>query len=238
MTISTIAVANDIAGATVAATVPVGGVPAGAVICVVVCDRSISSPAGSVTDTAGNTYAAVDGQTLDTDTSKGFLRIFYAFNVSALVSGNTITYTKAVSGSAASISCLQITGVDTVAPLDTGATAKARGNSATPSVTSGTPHGEADAIIGAIGIQGSSGTFTQDATNGAYATPPDASVTGTTNSDARVNGGSLVHTAATAKIYAPTYSVAKNWAAMIVAFKRPRAPGAPAHYYSQHDGTP
>lgn len=217
--IAEIAKNNGGTGATLVSTVPAAGTPAGATIVVVVCERANAAPGGTITDTAGNTYTAVASASIDNTQANGFGRVFYAINTAALVSGNVITYTRAISGSPCAMECMQLTGVDAAVSIDAAATATTTGNSATPSVTSGIPGSGNDIFIGFVCGQGSLGAFTQDSTNGAWATPPVASSSGTADGSAKLNGGSLVASGLAAKTYAPTFAVAKAWMAGIVAFK-------------------
>src|SRR5262245_18245845 len=131
--VTNIAINDNTFGSTVSVTVPAGGVPATALICVAVCDRSGVAPGGSVSDSKGNSYAAVVGASRGGVTSNGYGRIFRAYNATALVSGNTITYTKGSSGARAAISAFYATGIlNTADPADASVSASSVGSSTTP----------------------------------------------------------------------------------------------------------
>jgi hypothetical protein len=224
---------NTTIGTTVSVTVPVGGVPAGALICVAVCDRTNSVPAGSVSDSAGNTYSAIVGANLNGATASGYGRIFYAWNVAALVSGNTITFTKASSNNGG-LSAFYATGIDAAAdPKDTAVTASSTSNSTTPSITSGTASVAGELFVAATpraGAIGGPDSFTQDTGHGWAA--PFNDVGGNGGADSRVSGGNQVNSGTGAITYAPTYGTAHSQCALICAFKplasvtMPAAPGA------------
>src|SRR5229473_52113 len=84
---------------TVAVTVPVGGVPTGALI---VFAFAMAPGSRSVADTASNTYTGSSGTTFtNINTSLiGGTGYYYAWNCTALVSGNTITLTNQTGGTA------------------------------------------------------------------------------------------------------------------------------------------
>lgn len=141
---------NNTGNATLAVTVPAAGVPSGSLIVVGVVERNASPViGGSVSDTAGNTYTRVAGITLGASAQDGQVDLYYAWNCSALVSGNTITYTKQTSGDGTCMSAGYITGIDTSAdPLDTATKATAQGTGGTATVTSGTPGSSGEVFVG------------------------------------------------------------------------------------------
>lgn len=191
-------------------TVPVGGVPSGALIVVSILDNGSSTPGGSVSDTALNTYTAATGTGA---AGLGSIRIFFAFNVSALVSGNTITYTK-INGASGSLgSAFYATGIKTSAtPLDSGASAGATGTSTTPSVTSNAAATTGELFVGWVGLLGTP-TFTQPS---GWSSPPSA-IAGFTLS---AQGGNLINAGSTAQTYNPTLSGgAIQWLDLVTAFK-------------------
>lgn len=216
---------SNTSGATVAVTVGVGGVPSGALIVVCICEQGSSTVGGSVADTAGNTYASAVSQTLSPGAT-AFMNVFYAFNASALVSTNTITYTKQTSGDRTAISAFYATGIQTSPdPLDGAVTASAKGSSSAPSVTSGTPGASGELFVGVVGVSGeTTDTFTQDSTNGAYATPPTRVGTSGAGLDPVVAGGNLVNSGSSAKTYAPSIT-SRAWGDVIVGFKAAAAGG-------------
>lgn len=216
------------AGATLVHTIPVGGdVTAGATIIVWISDRGTSTPGGSITDSKSNSYTAISGSGFTGFT--GYGRMWKAENVTALTNagGDTITFTKPVSGSACAIAVGFATGV-AVSPLDTAVTATSTGNSATPSVTAaGAASGTGELFIGGLATRGSAGAFTQDSANGAWATPFVQQASGTGNTDARANGGFLLPAGTPTQIYAPTIAASTGWAMVLIALKPAAANGGP-----------
>jgi hypothetical protein len=202
---------NNAAGATVAVTVGAGGVPSGCIIVVQVAESANSAPAGSVADSASNTYVAEVGANHSGATAQGFGRVFDVVGAAALVNTNTITYTKAVSGSAASISACYVTGAATTSPLDTAVTASATGNSTTPSVTSGTPTIAGELFIG-FSSENNVRVYTQAS---GWASPPtlvNAAIPFTL-------GGNRVNAGAGTLTYNPTLAISANWMAAVIAYK-------------------
>lgn len=219
ISVTTIGTNANTAGATVAVTVPAGGVPSAALICVATGERSNSVPAGAVADTAGNTYSRPLARSRSNTQGSGFGAIFYAENVTALVSGNSITYTKVVNGSRSSITAFYATGIATSSAIDSAFSASAGGSTTTPSVTAAAATSQTgELIVGAVDTIGSatSGTFTQAS---GFATPFDEAESGTGTSDSRTNGGNYVEAGTATPTYNPTYSASTQWAAFIVAFK-------------------
>lgn len=137
ISVTNIGTATGSSGGSLAVTVPAGGVPAGALIVVVVSEGA-STVGGSVADTAGNTYTAVTGVFNNAASASGYGRMYYALNATALAQNNTITFTRQTSGSNAAMSAMYATGIQTASALDTAVTNTATGSSTTPSVTSGT----------------------------------------------------------------------------------------------------
>lgn len=210
--VTNIGTIQQAAGASAAVTVPASGVPAGALVIVIAGEDSLT-PGGSVADTAGNTYSVGASKA----NVSGFGRIFYAWNVAALVSGNSITYTKQTSGDKVAVSACYATGIQTTSdPIDGAFTATASGSSTSPSVTSGTAAVSGELVVGAsVALGRDIDTFTQDA---AYSTPPTAiNNAGAGSVNPLVAGGNLVNAGTGAKTYAPTIT-SRPWSALIVAF--------------------
>src|SRR5438105_1194548 len=101
VSVTTIGTATGSVVASAAITVPAGGVPKGSLIVVCVADSSVSVVGGSVGDSKSNSYTRATGADNNNSTLNGFGAIFYAFNVAALVQNDTITYTLALTASAA-----------------------------------------------------------------------------------------------------------------------------------------
>lgn len=199
--------------ATIAVTVPAGGVPSGSLIFVCAVDKA-SSAGGSIADTAGNTYTLISSVSLNGSAANGTLRTYYCKNCVGLSSGNSITLTKVDAIFSAAMSAMYATGIDITAPLDTAVTASSTGNTSTPTVTSGTPSQSGELFIAVAG-QGGTITFTQDSAHNWVAPPNRASVGGA----ADVAGGSQVNAGAGTIIFAPTTSAAANNALVINGFK-------------------
>lgn len=206
-------------GATIAVTVPVGGVPTGAVIFGALSERTNhAAPVGSVADTALNTYQIPTNASgnLNNVAANGVGELWYSYTGGALVSGNTITYTRNTSGSNVAFSCFYATGLLASGdPFDIAA--NATGTNTTPSV-SVTPGTANDLAVGVLAAKGDAGTFTQDASL-AWATPPVQSTTGSAGTAARVEGGTVVLSGASSTTYAPTISVGTPWVIIIATFK-------------------
>lgn len=214
-----IGTAHATSGTTVTVTVGAGGVPAGVVI-IIVCGYNNVHPntGGTISDTAGNSYfgGALDGA-YGVSASNTCMVFFTHLTSAALSSGNVITWTMdQSSGTRGAMSVFYATGL--VGPPENIGVFSI-GTSATPSSGLNNNLHVGDLVVGLVGIVGSSGTFTQDSTNGPYATPPNESTTGTSNSDFRVDGGTMIATAVTHQTYAPTYSNGKSWVCGIIIFQ-------------------
>jgi hypothetical protein len=217
-----IGTASDVTGAaTVAVTVPVGGVPAGATIFACVGEET-ATVGGSVADSTGNSYARVAGQVNLIGNANG--QLYYAFNVLPLSSGKTVTFTKNTAASNSVLSAFYATSTEVYNggdPLDSAVTKSTNGTSGTPTLTSGTPATKNELFVGVLMAQGGSAdTFTQDATNAAWATPPVKIRSAAAGNDPIIEGGSVKHSSATTLIYAPTITSA-SWAEIISGFKPP-----------------
>lgn len=221
--VTTVGTNANVLGGTVAVTVGVGGVPAGTLIVVAVCERSASGTSGTVADSAGNTYTSIVAANLNASAALGRGTLFYVNNATALVNGDTVTYTKNASGVACAMSVCYATGIDKTSPLDTSVTASATASTTTPTVTSGTPVVAGELFIGALLFtSGSPQTFSQGS---GFTTPPDEVMSGTLGSDARVDGGNLINSGTGTETYAPTLTLARSLAIFIVGFKPALDPG-------------
>lgn len=201
-------------GSTIALTVGAGGVPAGALIVVGICEQSPSATGTSIVDTAGNTYTLTTAVLNDTI----YGRFAYCSNCLALVNTDSITYTRNASQRAA-ISGLYVTGEETISsPLDNAVTASASGTSTTPSVTSGAPAFPGELIIGLLCNGDGNKTFTLDTSGGMATALTEAKVSSGT-SGAQVDSGYLVNTGVGAKTCNGTWSASCDWVAQIIGFK-------------------
>jgi hypothetical protein len=201
----------------VAITVGAGGVPAGALIVVGVSDSSTANTLCNCTDTAGNTYTKFAGFL---NNAMGIMAVYYAFNATALVNGNTITATLGQTGKNAAISAFYCTGVQTSSdPRDANATGTSS-TSTTPSVgPTGTPVSGGELFVGFVATDGTSAdTFTQDSTNAAYTNfPVRAGIAGA--GGPTIAGGAFIQSTAAALTYAPTLGTSRDWATKLWSFK-------------------
>lgn len=210
-------------------TVPVGGVPTGALIvcCAATTVAAGTGIAGAFTDTAGiNTYAtawsAGNSVGFNGVGANGYIILGYSFNSSALTSANAVTFNTSTASHSDGFSAFYATGIQTSSdPRDTAFQNTATGSSAAPSVAaSAVPAAAGSLVIGIVGINApSSDTFTQDSTNAAYANFPIrvGSSAGSTLSNATIAGGEIVSSAQLT--YAPALGTSRTWAAAITAFK-------------------
>jgi hypothetical protein len=211
--VNSVGTGTSTSGSSLTITVPAGGIPAGSVIVVAVSDRTSSYGSQGVSDSAGNSYARAAG-TFGLNVCGAF---YYAFNVSALTAGQTITITKAGTDHT-SASAVYITGTKTTDPINAGATATANATSASqPSVTSGTPSVAGCLFLAMAAVPGATGVYTADSN---WATPPLSVETGTGGADREVDGGHLTDAGTSTHAFNPSYSAAPAaWAAVVIAIE-------------------
>lgn len=183
-------------------------VPAASLIVVIVAEDDGGAGGGSISDGV-NTYTSASLSGIG-NVLVGTLHTFFAPNAS--LSGGTITYTKNTSGDATSITAIYASNILTVSPLDAAVKATATGNSAAPTVTSGTPAQSGELFVGGIGVNGTE-TFTQDSGHG-WSSPPNSS-----GSTFPAFGGAQVNAGTGTKIFAPTLSASNLWGINVVGFK-------------------
>jgi len=197
-------------GATLAVTLG-SGVTGSSTTWIWVCvdEHTSSLTIGPIADSRSNTYHAFQNNTLTNNNAT----LFYANVATSLIAGDTITFTKAVSGDRAAMSVLVVSpGVDPgIAGNSAGG--NATGTSSTPSAQIGVNAGPSPPwyLIGCIGTGGNAGTFTQALSPAAWSVPFNEAKSGTTSSDARVDGGFLSITSPSFPNYAPTFSVSVPW---------------------------
>lgn len=211
--VNNIGTGGSTSGASFTITVPAGGIPAGALIAVAVSDRATAYGTQAVTDSAGNTYT----RGVSAIGSNVIGAWYYAYNVSALSAGQTITVTKSGSDNCAA-SAVYVTGMASGDPMDSAGSASAfLASSGQPSVTSGTPS-TADCLLLAMdAVPGATATYTADSN---WATPPNSTTTSALGAGRRVDGGYQVLSGTPTKTFAPTYSaLPAAWAACILAIK-------------------
>ena len=202
-------------------TIPAGGVPTGAVIVIVIANNTIDPP--TAVDTHSNSYNSTYDQNIG-GVPVGHVSILYAYGVTALTSGNTITVTA--SSFNWCLSAFYITGALTTSdPQDASAFAVSTGGgvvTATPSVTMAAASPNA-LVVGlyAAGAGGSMAgdTWTQDTADG-FAAPPTR-ILASTNQFV-IAGGTVFSSAKLT--YAPTNSVARNCTVIVMAFKPATTP--------------
>lgn len=205
--------ANNISGATLVLTLGVS-VPPGALIIVAVCDRSTGAGAGTLADSKSNSWQSVQQNMNGVPNGDGYC--FFAYNCIGMSAGDTITFTKLVSGDRAALSAFYVTGADITNPLDISTTAAVVGGGSQPTITSGVPFVANELFVGLLFDRGNGGTFTQGA---GFATPPIQSTSGGTGPDGRTDGGTAIQTTPLAMTYAPTVGTVTAGAIMLLSFR-------------------
>ncbi len=209
VTVTTLGSNANVAGATVA--IASATVPAGALI-VVLTSEATSGSAGTLADGASNSYSTATSGAMSG--AAGFGTLFYIANCAALTA-QAITFTKQTSGRAASITAFYVTGIATSTPLDAAVTATTAVNSATPTVTSGTPGQAQTFIVGACAYGSAPATKTLTNT-GSFLVPFDNV---TAQSTANGGGGNINISGGAPVTFNPTLSGACDNRTMIVGFK-------------------
>lgn len=211
MTVSVVNIGSNtgVSSSSVVVTVGAGGTPAGAHIFVALCTTGTVS---SIVDSAGNTpYTLVQSVANGTAVTALYRA---RTNVLALVNGNTVTvnYTGSCSSAVAAFYASGLANVVTDASYLNTAT----GTSASPSVTAlGSASAPGELVVGLVGGQSLTTSFTQDSTNAAWASPP-----GQVSIAAPVlGGGNVVNSGTAALTYAPTFGTSDTWGALIAGFK-------------------
>lgn len=191
-------------------------VPAGSAILVAYsqCDNTTLAAGGSVTDSAGNTYASVAAVSNNSTSGVGFGQLFLAKSVTALAAGNSITLTRQNSSTATVLAALAVVGVSSN-PLDGSVTQTNTGQSRLPSVTSGTPTVRGEAIVTMVSWQDNIGaTFSQSA---GFAAPFQTQVSPLGSKPAGLGGGNFVNAdGSSVSTYTSSLSQTNRWAAIIV----------------------
>lgn len=120
---------------------PASAVPAGATIIIMAFDGGLTPGSSTVTDSQSNVYHQIVFKAQDNVASNGSNIFFYAFNVTALSTGDTITFTDSSAGGGNTLffDAAYIVGLASGDPLDTSITATSSGNSASAAITSGAP---------------------------------------------------------------------------------------------------
>ena len=194
-------------------------VPAGALIVVRVVERNATGAVGTISD-GTNTYTVAASDLLNGSAALGSVSLFYVKAASAL-SGATITYSKAVSGSKSALTAFYATGIDTANPLrNTSSFYISSDTNPSSNVTDGI----GDLVVGHDGCEGTGGTWGNMA---GWTTDTAEVKTGTATSDARVNGGYIVSGSGTSRTWSPTYSTGGVGTQLLASFKAgaAQAPG-------------
>jgi hypothetical protein len=212
-------------GTTLAVTVPAGGVPARQLLIVCVTEKSTSGTSGTLADNSAspNTWNTAIGVNLNAAAASGRGTLFYAWNSHALAAGNTITYTRNLSGASCAMSAFWVSGIlNNADPRLSAVQNSATGTTGTITVTTASNAPQFSWVLGVLfdsgsSVAGGNATFTQAA---GYATPPNEATTGG-SAGSRVDGGNRYNTGAAASFtYNPTLSsTAQLWADVITAFQ-------------------
>lgn len=181
-------------------------VPAGSTIVCAAWDNASITTAGTLADTASNSYSS--GITLTASFCAG--KYFYVVNCAAL-SGGTITYTRVASTALGrSMSAFYITGVS---GLDSAVTATllnqtSNTNPLAGTLTSGTPTQAGDLFCAMFfGSPDNNGGFIEDSGHG-WA-PPLTNVIDAFSA-AEIGGGNQVNAGSGTKVFAPGWDVAQG----------------------------
>lgn len=201
-------------GGTLVVTVPAGGVPAGSLIVVAVIENNTTGTIGTIADTAGNTYTKITDKSPNNANANGRAALFYVKNCLALVSGNSITYTKISTGLSTSMSAFYATGVDRANPLDTAVTNFSTASSSSPTVTTGTPSRHGELFVGVAFWKGNA-TYTEDSAHNWAGLP-----TGAVNPTLGHDGGNQVQTSPSTIVFNPTISASLVNCALVAGFKQ------------------
>jgi len=188
------------------------GVPAGATILVGVRENTTTTAqtAGSVTDSAGNTY--VLATTLLSGT--GRVGVWYCPNCLAVASGGTITYTKVGAASdATTIDGGYVTGVGLYDPLALGTNIDATAHQ-TITITSGTPAVAGEFFLAFVGVHTPGVAAQGDA---AWTSPPLDVVSSTP----AVMGGNRTNAGTTTLTFTANWFTGAVSAGAIIGFKPP-----------------
>jgi hypothetical protein len=199
-----------------------GAVPRGSLIVVGITNGPGGAFSGGVTDTAGNTYTFDHSAGLNFNgAANGNLNLYFAYNTSALSSGNSISVSNTGTAAPVAMTALYAVGIKTSAdPRDSAAsTGPAAGSSTSPTQTlAAAPSVPGALIIGVVGAQMNTSGFTQDSTNAAFASPPTLAATSSASPNVGVAGGYVIPRGQPTQTYAPTLSVSAPWAEFIEVF--------------------
>lgn len=197
--------------------VPIGGLPVGAIIVLLACERTFTgSPLAAIGDSQGNQYANFTGPSLNNTNSSGIMIVGYSDPLTiAMTPLDFITYKRLTTNDDIAISVVYVTGGRNVTVVDHSSTF---GSSTTPSVSL-TPGETGELFLGALASHGDSGTFAQDVSPDVFATPPIEARSSTGSNGARINGGFFASADALARTYNPTISGGGPWAMYLFGFR-------------------
>lgn len=171
---------NKSSGTSIACTVPVAGVPVGALVIVALARDNIATTEedGTCADTQSNTYTLDSKAGAVGNANLAACRIFSSKITTALVSGNTITCSWTTARTAKVIVAIQVSNPVTT-PFDK--QASANGSSTTPaSGATATTSQNDEFIFGAIAVEDNSGGAFTPGTG--WTNVPGATYVGTTGS--------------------------------------------------------
>jgi hypothetical protein len=214
-------------GATLALTVPGGGVAAGSSVIVLAYWRNAPATL-TVTDTQGNTYTKDDN--LADDTSSMGLLVYRADNITALVSGNTITLDSGQGTDTTKLAiALEVTGLQALDKL-----AHASGTSTTPDSGSTATTTVPDSLAVGV-IAASSGTDVSTVTLTSGESWTTVAVEGTTGggTNGQLNPGHKVLSSTGAyKVSGDISPSSVRWVASILVYAGTAGTGDIAQAYS------
>lgn len=218
--VTNLGTAGNTSGSTLSLTVPVGGIPVDAVICIAVsqCDNVSYGTGCSVADSRSNAYTEVDHSNFAATTGVGFLQAFRCQVTTALLAGDTITVTKQGTGAGVISGLFATGGLIGSASYDAAVKVTATGAfSTSPAVTSGTPSVAGELIVVAMGWQD---TNVATLTANSFTTPfNSAKTSGAAIRDAGVGGGYVVDATTGTEAWTGTLSATDRWSAIIFGFK-------------------
>jgi hypothetical protein len=183
------------------------------------CLANATAPACS--DTKGNVYTLA--KTLPFNASGNSVCVFWAPCTSALVfSTDTVTVNFGVSSTAQVIDIWNCGGLATTSPVDVNVSTT--GNSATPSLASGTLANASEAVFGIIAANGPIGdTFTVDTGNGWSSAAPTnhAGTTGGAQTSNIEIGTEIQIVSATSSVTAAPTITSRQWGEIVISFTPP-----------------
>ena len=199
-------------GATLAMTVN-ATVAIGSLVVVSVMELNTTGTAGTLADSAGNSYTKANDASPAATNSNGRASVFYCLKTTGTLTGgsSTITYTRVTSAVATGICAISSTYAGTII-LDKNAT-PTTGTGTTNLTISATGTSGTELYVGAGGIKSAgAGIFTQGT---GFSNGPDYENAG--GGTCGSMGGNK--TGSGAQTWAPTLSVSRSWAMFLLVFQ-------------------